>query len=811
MTNTIWTNPVSGDWTDAGNWSVGVPTAATTAVINASGAYTITISSSDTASSLFVDASGATLSEDSGDNLTLKRGFTLDSGTVILNGANSFGGASQLVGGTLELGNSAALGTSALTIDGGTLVGTANENFSNVLKTGGSFTMAAGDGDTVRLTSNTVIDMNSGGFIDFGQTGDDGVVVWAPVTFGLDNNGNAGFGVNVNDGTLRDGNGSLGEVLNTANAVNIAGGATLGIGGYADTINELLGGGNIASSAGSALTIENGNFSGNISGGVALTVVHQLQLSGTNTYTGGTTVDNGAELIFGGTGSISGDVIVGNGAALDVMGAAIVAGNVTSGDNAIIDVTDNGSIANGLTISNGGSLTLQGNGAVHGNIVNDGSILVERTGPSTLVLNQPISGTGTLDVISGTIELKTINTYSGGTTLNGGILKIGDPDALGTGPLTLPGGGQLMGTATEALSYQLTLNGTTTFSAAHGTTLTLNTGAGWTLESQASLVFGSSTARGIVVWNTPSDSSEDTSSAHNITVAGGTLRAGDSGFQMLLDSANQYDHFYPYTWGSLTIDQGAKLDIAGFSSAFSQLYGKGTIENTGASATVTIEESNFRGQFSGPIVLDISDGVTLGGAAANWSTINLDPGASLTLAAPSSSNIVFSGQSEDLTFTDPLHFTGSITGFSTANSDELVFIGLGDARSGHFSVSYSGDTSSGTLTVNGPAATASITMVGDYTNGTFRSGRIGHDVIVFFYPNAPATSASPDAFDFSAAPVARAAPEASVLHLHSEHTGNGIALSHDVAEATPARTFLFDHSVHDLTAHGHAGIVEALL
>src|SRR5580692_12153162 len=102
MTNTIWTNPLSGDWTDAGSWSAGVPTTATTAVINASGLYTVAISSADSANSLFMDAAGATLSEDSGGSLTLKRGLTLDSGTVSLNGANSFGGTTQLVGGTLE-------------------------------------------------------------------------------------------------------------------------------------------------------------------------------------------------------------------------------------------------------------------------------------------------------------------------------------------------------------------------------------------------------------------------------------------------------------------------------------------------------------------------------------------------------------------------------------------------------------------------------------------------------------------------------------------------------------------------------------
>jgi fibronectin-binding autotransporter adhesin len=53
----------------------------------------------------------------------------------------------------------------------------------------------------------------------------------------------------------------------------------------------------------------------------------------------------------------------------------------------------------------------------------------------------PISGgTGVVIQGPGTVTLNSSNTYTGGTTLSGGTLKLGDPGAIGTGPLGISGG-----------------------------------------------------------------------------------------------------------------------------------------------------------------------------------------------------------------------------------------------------------------------------------------------------------------------------------------------------------------------------------
>ncbi|HSZ75640.1 MAG TPA: autotransporter-associated beta strand repeat-containing protein, partial [Rhizomicrobium sp.] len=566
MTTAFW-NGTSDDWSNAADWSPGLPNPKRDAIVNADGTYTVTISSADKAQSLTIDNAGATLSENSGGSLTLGSGLTIDSGAAILDGANSFHGNTRLIGGTLELGNALALGNSNLTIDGGILIGIADAAMSNAMTASGTFTLAAAHGDTFRLASQTVLNMNGGGTIEFGQTGDDGVLVWDPATLGVADGG-SGFAVDINTGTLRDGNGSLNEVLSAASTVNIAAGATLGIGGYADTINELFGSGNIASNAGSALTVENGDFSGDISGGIALTVIHQLQLSGTNTYTGSTTIAAGAQLTLTGTGlvkggvtvgsdatfdiagsvSVKGAVIVADGAALNIAGNGSVAGGVISGSDAALDVADNGSITNGVTIGDGSTLSLHANSSISGNIADNGTFLIERSGSSTLTLNNTISGTGALDITSGKVILGTLNSYSGSTTLDGGTLKIDNIDELGTGPLVISHG-TLVTTATISFDDSVTFEGGGNFSAASGTMLTIDT-ASWALGSNAKLSFGTSSNDGVVVWDSPA--SAISGSVHSLSIKGGTLRAGNSDFQTLLN-------------GITSMESTATLDIAGFS------------------------------------------------------------------------------------------------------------------------------------------------------------------------------------------------------------------------------------------------------
>ena len=128
-----------------------------------------------------------------------------------------------------------------------------------------------------------------------------------------------------------------------------------------------------------------------------------LILTGSNTYSGGTTINSGTLQI--GNGSSSGSIGIGtvaNKAALVVDPGA-------------------GSIAVSNDIANTGIISMRGAGSA--------------------VFAGAISGSGSImsnDV--GALVLNGSNTYSGGTTVTNGTLKIGNANALGTGGLTVNGG-----------------------------------------------------------------------------------------------------------------------------------------------------------------------------------------------------------------------------------------------------------------------------------------------------------------------------------------------------------------------------------
>jgi autotransporter-associated beta strand protein len=766
---TSWKDAVSGDWSEAADWTFGKPNATKVAVINATGTYTVTVSSANTAQSLTIDAASATLSEDTGGSLTMVGSLTLDSGTVILNGANSFGAGTNLFGGILKLGSAAALGTGGLTLSGGTLVGTENMRLHNTVTIDSErlSTLAAAHGDSLTLAGRMSLSNGSGGIITFGQGGNDGIVTWNPKTLGISNDGTS-FSVDINAGILRDGNGSLGKLLGAALSVDVAAQAGLNLRGHADTIVNLSGKGTIFSAiAGGDLTVGNGNFSGIISGALALTVGGSLTLTGANIYTGGTIVDSGASLSLIDAGSIAGEVTLETGSELTIQ--------------------NHGAITGGVIISSGAQFSWL-HGSVGGDIVDNG-LLNFGNASKAQVVQSTISGTGSLQISDGKVILDGTNTFSGGTNLVGGILKVGNPSALGTGALSIAHG-TFMGTTTEAISNQLEIQGGATFLALRGTTLTLDSSLAWTISGTPTITFGNANTNGVIVWDTPA---EATGPELYITISGGTLRVGSSNFQTLLNEIKGV----PFT-----IDHLGTLDVAGFSDTIYDLYGSGALENSGASATVTVSGGYFSGTISGNTILDIDGSTTLGGNAENWGTINLLSGAQLTLKGASLANIVFpSGSSTELILNDASEFKGSIGNFH----DTLVLAHQGFFE-GYPPISYSGNATGGTLTVGTRSGSVNIAMVGDYTNGTFGAGASGTDIYINFSPNPPAANvpsvtAHADMVDFSNLASPQAAPEVGITHLHGGHGANEIAFAHDVTEMMHAHDPMLEHFVHDLFAH----------
>src|SRR5208282_572531 len=273
-------------------------------------------------------------------------------------------------------------------------------------------------------------------------------------------------------------------------------------------------------------------FSGDIINSGALTKIGTgtLTLSGNNSYSGGTN-------ILGGVLSVSGDTNLGT-------------GNISIANNAELLTTGASfSSEKEIALGTGGGTLASANGA-------------------TATYGGVISGTGLLNIgdgiNKGTILLNAANTYSGGTTINGGILEIGADVNLGaaSGALIFNGG---------------TLQTLASFSTARGTTLnaaggTFEPGAGTTF-TEAGTIAGvgglTKTGPGTVILG------GNNSYTGGTTVVAGTLQAG---------SAGGFVNNAAYTV------IGGTLDLNNFNLTMSSLNGTGGVVNLG-SAALTINNT----------------------------------------------------------------------------------------------------------------------------------------------------------------------------------------------------------------------------
>ncbi|MBQ1261498.1 MAG: autotransporter-associated beta strand repeat-containing protein, partial [Clostridia bacterium] len=176
-----------------------------------------------------------------------------------------------------------------------------------------------------------------------------------------------------------------------------------------------------------------------------------LTVNTANTYTGGTDIYGGT-LVLGVTNALgSGAVLVRN-ATLDMNGKALP-------NDIRLDVA--GQILNGVDYR--GNFTL--NGDLDGN--SELYLAVNKT--ATLLsgnLNGKLIGTGkVVKKDSGTVVVNAANSYSGGTQISGGMLRLGINHALGSGAVTMEGGsldmnGKLLNNNITVSGSASILNGT---------------------------------------------------------------------------------------------------------------------------------------------------------------------------------------------------------------------------------------------------------------------------------------------------------------------------------------------------------------
>jgi autotransporter-associated beta strand protein len=214
--------------------------------------------------------------------------------------------------------NNIPIGNELVTLDGGTLSGTTASLSGNV-----------------SLTANSIIDASAGSIFTLsGEVSGTG--------FGITKTGAGELiltnahpytgSTNINAGTLTVTNG-----LNDTSAITVASGATYNL-GVSDTIASIGGAGNVSLNT-YTLTVgsaTNTTLSGNISGSGALVKQGSgiLTLSGTNIYTGGTTINAGT-LNLGSQYALATNQVTSNGASLMMENAVtalpslIVNGDVT--------------------------------------------------------------------------------------------------------------------------------------------------------------------------------------------------------------------------------------------------------------------------------------------------------------------------------------------------------------------------------------------------------------------------------------------------------------------------------------------------
>ncbi|EQC1501893.1 autotransporter outer membrane beta-barrel domain-containing protein [Salmonella enterica subsp. enterica serovar Worthington] len=291
-------------------------------------------------------------------------------GTLILNAENTYTGSTTISEGTLIATNVEALGT-----------GNVTDNATLEMNTGGDFDNAiSGSGQVVKSGDETLTLSGANSYTG-GTTISGGTLVASNVeALGTgDITDNATLELNAGGGFANNigGTGSVvksgDKTLTLSGSNTYTGGTTISGGTLVASNVEALGSGDVTDNATLELST-GGDFANNIggTGSVVKSGDKTLTLSGTNSYTGGTTINDGTLVAT----------------SVDALGS----GDVT--DNATLELNTSGTFDN--VISGSGQVVKSGDDA---------------------------------------LTLSGANSYTGGTTISGGTLVASNVEALGSGDI----------------------------------------------------------------------------------------------------------------------------------------------------------------------------------------------------------------------------------------------------------------------------------------------------------------------------------------------------------------------------------------
>ena len=493
---------------------------------------------------IILNGGGGTFNTGAGVTLSAPRsigghgGLTkIGAGTMTLGAANRYTGGTTVNGGILALasGSGSLDPAGNLTVNDGIFdLGGNVQTVGALSGAGGAIALGAGT-----LTTNSTSNTTLASVI----TGAGGLVKQGTGTLTLTGNNLHSGGTIIADGVLQVGNGGTTGTLGSGNILNQA---------------------SLLFNRSDTFTVSN-----TISGTGSLTKVGAgtMILTAANSYSGGTTVSAG--VLSGNATSLQGNILNNASVVFDEAGTGTYAGAM-SGSGSLAKVgagtlvlSGTNSYSGGTTVSAG---TLQGTTAsLQGNILNNAMVIFDQAGAGTYA--GVMSGSGSLAKNgTGTLILTGLNSYGGGTTVNGGVLQ-GNSISLqgnilnnaavvfnqtgsgtyagsmsGTGGMALQGGGALTLTGINTYTGPTTVTGSTLY--ANGT-LT----SGVTIDA-ASVLRGVGTIGGFV---SNGGTLSPGNSIGTLTVTGNFVSNGGV-YQVEVNSVGQNDRVN--VGGSATINGG---------------------------------------------------------------------------------------------------------------------------------------------------------------------------------------------------------------------------------------------------------------
>ena len=531
------------------------------------------------------------------------------SGTLTLAGGNTYTGPTTISAGGLQIGNgdtTGSLSNSSTITNNGVLI----FNRSNIVAQGTDFTSTAisGSGSLVQSGTGTLT-LSSANSYSGGTTLNSGTLV-------LNNSTSIGTGaLTINGGTLNNTSGNT-ITLTSNNPQNWNG-------NFAFTgSNDLnLGTGAVAigNAASRTVTLNSGNLTvGGVISGTSSSLTKAgsgtLRLTGSNSYSGGTTISAGIlEIAGSGTLNAAGN-IVNNGTLLwnssnspTFSGIISGSGGIMLNGTGIMQINSSSNSFTGGVVINAGMLRLGGSGVIptsnsvtinggtldmqnrnnaislltltNGNVIELGGIYTSTlTATNGYILQNGsvstiLAGSGTLTKNgSGTVTLSRNNTLSGSTVVADGTLLLSGNGTLGTSTISLTGGtldlgGKSLTNTFSSLTGGTLANGTLTnnggnYALQNGTVSAILAGTNGVNKtgSGTTTLTGSNTYSGAT-----------TISAGNLSISSVSALTNTSGVSLANGTA------LIYTGGS----------AATLNRAISVTSGTGTIRNNGGELTLT--------------------------------------------------------------------------------------------------------------------------------------------------------------------------------------------------------------------------------